>query len=234
VADWTDAWALFPGQVAYIWHAGIFSPVVGRSIESVGFVLRNLIVWAKNQLVIGRGHYQHQHESLWYAVRKGATAKWQGGRRQTTVFRLLQDAVREDEQIFVRWEEADQTLYALSGDESTVWEIPKPQKSKTGHSTQKPVECMARPIRNNSSPGQAVYEPFCGSGTTVIACEMEGRSCLGMELNPAYIDVIVRRWQEFTGNAATLEGDGRTFDELKERSDGDTRQKADADAPEAG
>jgi DNA modification methylase len=75
---------------------------------------------------------------------------------------------------------------------------------------------MRRPIVNNSSPGQAVYEPFSGSGTTIIAGEMEGRHIYAMELNPAYVDVAVRRWQEFTGKQAALEGDGRSFAEISE------------------
>jgi DNA modification methylase len=95
--------------------------------------------------------------------------------------------------------------------QSTVWNIDKPRKSETGHGTQKPVECMKRPIENNSSPGQTVYEPFSGSGTTIIAGEMTGRCIYAIELNPAYVDVAVKRWQDFTGQQATLEGDGRTF-----------------------
>ena len=75
---------------------------------------------------------------------------------------------------------------------------------------------MRRPIENNSSPGQAVYEPFCGSGTTIIAAEMSGRSCQAIELSPAYVDVAVRRWQAFTGAEATLEGDGRRFGAVAE------------------
>ena len=70
---------------------------------------------------------------------------------------------------------------------------------------------MKRPIENNSSPGQAVYEPFSGSGTTMIAAEMTGRVCHGLELSPEYCDVIVTRWQEFTGKKATLDADGRSF-----------------------
>ena len=98
--------------------------------------------------------------------------------------------------------------------QTTVWDIPKPQKSETGHSTQKPVECMRRPIVNNSARGEAVYDPFLGSGTTVIAAETEGRRCFGIELNPAYVDVIVKRWQEFTGKTATLEATGQSFAEV--------------------
>lgn len=95
--------------------------------------------------------------------------------------------------------------------QTTVWDIPKPQKSETGHSTQKPIECMRRPIENNSKPGDAVYEPFSGSGTTIMAAEMTGRRCFAVELSPQYVDVTIKRWEAFTGKEATLEGDGRTF-----------------------
>ena len=70
------------------------------------------------------------------------------------------------------------------------------------HGTQKPVECMRRPILNNSSPGQAVYEPFMGSGTTLIAAEKTGRRARLIEIDPLYCDVIVQRWEKFTGRKA--------------------------------
>jgi DNA modification methylase len=98
--------------------------------------------------------------------------------------------------------------------QTTLWQIDKPQKSETGHSAQKPVECMKRPIENNSSPGQAVYDPFVGSGTTIIAAEMTGRACHAIELHPPYVDVSVLRWQNFTGNAAILEATNETFAEV--------------------
>jgi hypothetical protein len=79
---------------------------------------------------------------------------------------------------------------------------------------QKPVECMRRPIANNSWPGQAIYDPFLGSGTTIIAAEIIGRVAISIEIAPAYVDVAVRRWQNFTGEAAVLDGDGRSFDQI--------------------
>lgn len=183
-ADWREAWALFPGDVAYVWHAGLHAGVVGDSLVACGFALRSQIIWDKGQLVLSRGDYHWSHEPCWYAVRHKAKGHWAGDRKQTT-----------------------------------VWAIPKPQKNETGHSTQKPVACMQRPIENNSSPGQAVYEPFCGSGTTIIAAEMTGRICLAVELSPAYVDVAVQRWQQFTGETAALEGTGRGWAEVKaERS----------------
>ncbi len=170
-ADWREAWALFKGDVAYVWHASMRTAEVLSSLEACGFERRANIIWDKGTIAIGRGHYHWQHEPAWYVVRSGggATGHWQGSRK-----------------------------------ESTVWAIPKPQKSETGHSTQKPVECMARPMRNNSKPGDLVYDPFLGSGTSIIAAEQEGRVCLGLELSPAYCDVIVARWEAFTGRKAEL------------------------------
>lgn len=179
-ADWREAWALFPGDVAYVWTSGKFLPESILSLEAAGFERRCLIVWAKSSLVIGRGHYHSQEEECWYAVRKGATGHWHGDRKQTT-----------------------------------LWQIDKPQKSETGHSTQKPVECMKRPIENNSSAGQAVYEPFSGSGTTIIAGEMTGRSIHAIELNPAYVDVAIIRWQDFAGQEAIHAETGETFNAMK-------------------
>lgn len=178
-ADWSEAYDLFPGEVAYVWHSGSMAHTFADSLIASGFEIRAQVIWAKNSLVISRGHYHPQHEPCWYVVRKGGTGHWQGSRK-----------------------------------ESTLWEIPKPSKSETGHSTQKPVECMARPIRNNSAEGEAVYEPFSGSGTTIIAGEIEARRVFAMELHPPYVDVAVLRWQEFSGKVATLAGDGRTFAEV--------------------
>ena len=175
-ADWREAWALFPGEVAYVWHGALHITTVVDSLRASGFEPRSLIIWAKQQFVISRGHYHNQHEPCWYAVRDGKTAHWSGDRKQTT-----------------------------------LWQIDKPHKSETGHSTQKPVECMRRPIENNSSPGQAVYEPFSGSGTTIIAAEMTGRICHAIEIAPAYVDVAVLRWQNFAGQVATLERTGEPF-----------------------
>lgn len=176
VADWTAAWELFSGDVAYVWHAALHAPTVLASLESVGFVPRAQIVWAKPALVMGRGHYHWQHEPCWYAVRKGASASWIGDRSQ-----------------------------------STLWEIGRDEDQETVHGTQKPLECMARAIRNHSG---SVYEPFSGSGTTIIAAQQLGRACFAMEISPGYVDVAVRRWEAATGASATLGADGPTFDQV--------------------
>ena len=182
-ADWREAWALFPGDVAYIWHAGRYSRVVAESLEACGFAIRSQIIWGKTRLVLGRGDYHYQHEPAFYAVREGKTGHWQGARDQTTLWSI-----------------------ATRGDEA--------EDPETVHGTQKPVECMRRPILNNSAPGDAIYEPFSGSGTTLIAAEMTARKCLAMEIDPAYCDVAVRRWQDLTGRDAVLDGDNRPFNAI--------------------
>lgn len=176
-ADWREAWALFPGAIAYVWHGGLHAAVVAESLIACGFSLRAQIVWAKQKMVFGRGDYHWQHEPCWYAVK--GTGSWCGDRKQTTIWTI---------------------------DNLNLASHQKKENERTNHSTQKPVECMKRPIENNSSPGQAVYEPFSGSGTTIIASEMIGRCCYAMELNPAYVDVAVKRWEDFTGKKAVLEG----------------------------
>ena len=172
-----------------------------EALVAAGFDVRMQIIWAKPHFPVSRGHYHVQHEPCWYAVRKGATGHWSGDRKQTTLWQI------------------DNFSAFKAGKRGA-------ENERSGHGTQKPVECMKRPIENNSSPGQAVYEPFSGSGTTIIAAEMTGRVCHAIEIMPAYIDVAVKRWQNFTGKAATLDGDGRTFDAVsQDRYDLAAREK---------
>jgi DNA modification methylase len=181
-ADWREAWRLFGGDVAYVWHSHLLAAVVEASLVAADFALRSPIVWVKHKLVIGRSNYHWQHEACWYAVRKGGRGNWQGDRKQSTVWQIAHD------------------------------------KTRTVHSTQKPAEAMLRPILNNSRAGQVVYDPFLGSGTTMIACEMSGRRCIGLELDPGYVDVAVQRWQDFTGERASREADGKTLAALEQET----------------
>jgi DNA modification methylase len=96
--------------------------------------------------------------------------------------------------------------------QTTLWTIGSGgQDAETRHATQKPVECMRRPMLNNSSPGQAIYEPFLGSGTTLIAAQSCGRVCFGVEIDPLFVDLAIRRWQAFTGEKAKRASDGTPF-----------------------
>ena len=130
--------------------------------------------------MFGRGHYHWQHEPCWYAVRDGQTAKWGGDRTQ-----------------------------------STVWEIDQLRRGRghaeedqiTEHSTQKPVECMERPIRNHGGKEDAIYEPFSGSGTGMIAAERQQRQCFAMEITPVYCQMAIDRWEAYTGQKAVKVGE---------------------------
>jgi DNA modification methylase len=213
-ADWREAWALFPGNVAYVWHGGLHSVEVAQSLEAVRLMPRAQIIWVKTRAALSRGNYHWQHEPALYAVREEADDAWTShdpdGRfadeHETAIY-----AVKKGKP--GRWRGGRK--------QTTVWMI-EHLKNDTGHGTQKPVECMKRPILNNSAPGEFVFEPFSGSGTTIIAGEMTDRPVLAIELDPAYVDVAVKRWQAFTGQKATLaaRGDGvaafagRSFEEV--------------------
>lgn len=185
--DWTDAYSLFTGDVVYVWHGGIHSHDVAAHLRACGFDIISQIIWVKQHFALSRGDYHCQHEPCWYAVKKGKNHNWQGARDQKTT-----------------WDIMNNNSFGNSNPEKT-W----------GHSTQKPLECMARPILNNSKIGDYVYDPFGGSGTTLIACEKHNRRCLMMEISPIYCDVIVNRWQDFTGKKAILEDNGLTFEDVK-------------------
>ena len=200
-ASWRDAWALFPGVVAYVWHSGKHGTEVGNDLIAVKLLPRSQIIWVKSNFVVCRGDYHWGHEAAHYAtkqdsfddrwrfedehqvaaynVKLGSAGGWRGGRKQSTV-----------------WDDIS-------------------HKNTTGHGTQKPVEIMRRPIVNHTDGGEPVYDPFLGSGTTLIAAQMEGRLCYGLEIDPAYVDVIVERFEKFTGTEAVLEGGSKTFAQVR-------------------
>ncbi|NLG27325.1 MAG: site-specific DNA-methyltransferase [Chloroflexi bacterium] len=164
--DWREAWLLFPGNVAYLWHDAKRTKEAQSSLEACGLVVVNQIVWVKDRFALSRGDYHWRHESCLYAVRSGANHLWNGAR-----------------------------------DQSTVWEIARADDAGHGHGTQKPLECMERPIRNHEGD---VYEPFCGSGTTIIAAERQGRRCFAVEIEPKYVAVALQRWADATGGTPEL------------------------------
>jgi DNA modification methylase len=186
-ADWSEAFALVPSlTTAYVWHASVYTREVLDGLLRIGFLYPQQIIWNKGRTVLTRTHYWYQHEPCWYVRKKNAP-----------------------------W-------FGKAGENSTVWESPSPKfimggsdEPKFDHPTQKPCELMRRPILNHLRRGEAVYDPFLGSGTTLAAAELTERVCYGLELDPNYVDVTVQRWQQLTGKKAVLEGDGRTLDDLK-------------------
>jgi DNA modification methylase len=169
--NWALAWHLFPGSVAYVWHAGKYCGEVEKSLTDFEYEIISQIIWVKQHFALSRGDYHWQHEPCWYAIKKGHQHNWQGARDQATA-----------------WEISNLNCFGKSKEDG---------EERTAHSTQKPIECMARPIRNNTAKGEGVYDPFLGSGTTLIAAEQLGRTCYGIELDPAYCDIIVDRWRKY-------------------------------------
>jgi DNA modification methylase len=185
-ADWSEAFELVPSlQIMYVWHASVFTREVLNGLLRIGFLYPQQIIWNKGRTVLTRTHYWYQHEPCWYVRKKNAP-----------------------------W-------FGKAGENSTIWDSPSPKfimggsdEEKFDHPTQKPVELMRRPILNHAKRGEGVYDPFLGSGTTLAAAELAERVCYGIELDPKYVDVIVMRWQSLTNKKATLDGDGRSFDEI--------------------
>lgn len=175
-ADWTTAFDLFTGPIAYVWHAGLHAVTVANNLIDAGFTLRSQIIWRKQHFALSRGDYHWGHEPAWYAVRKTKKQIWRGDRTQTTV-----------------WEVPN--LNPMGGTRTG-------ENAVTGHSTQKPVRLFEIPILNHTMRADVIYDPFCGSGTALIAAEKTGRTCVALEIDPAYVQVAVTRWEQFTKQTA--------------------------------
>jgi DNA modification methylase len=185
-ADWSEAFELVPSlQVAYVWHASVFTREVLNGLQRIGFLYPQQIIWNKGRAVLTRTHYWYAHEPCWYTRKKNAPWYGKPGENSTV------------------WESpSPKFIMGGSGEE------------KYDHPTQKPVALMRQPLLNHTRRGEWVYDPFLGSGTTLAAAEQSGRRCCGMELDPKYVDVIVQRWESLSGQQALLAGDGRSFAEV--------------------
>ena len=204
-----------PGGAIYICHADSEGANFRGSLLDAGWLLKQCLVWAKNQFVIGRQDYQWQHEPILYGWKPGAAHRFYGGRKQGTVFEEAAPIiVREDNEGTLLTFTAGIQMVTIrvpsfevlqSGDDgvSTVWRFEKPLRNGE-HPTMKPIGLCARAIQNSSRPGEIAADFFGGSGSTLMAAEQTERSCYMMELDPVYSDVIIRRWEEFTGQKATL------------------------------
>ncbi len=188
IADWSPAFELVPSlQVAYVWHASVFTSDVRAGLLRIGFLYPQQIIWRKTAAALTRTHYWYQHEPCWYVRKKNAP--WYGKPGENTTI----------------WDAASPKMI-MGGS----------QEEKFDHPTQKPVELMRRPILNHTKRGALVYEPFLGSGTTLAAAELTERICCSIELDAKYVDVAVLRWQSLTGKQATLEGHGATFEQVRD------------------
>ena len=169
--------------------------------REAGWGLHGCLVWVKNSLVLGRSDYQWQHEPCLYGWKPGANHYFINDRSQTTV---IDDAKPDDLRHMKKDQLLDWAIKAqalLTQTPSSVLRCDKPPRNAE-HPTMKPVVLCGRLIKNSSKPGQTVLDLFGGSGSTLIACEQLSRRCCTMEYDPRYVDVIIKRWEDFTGEKA--------------------------------
>jgi DNA modification methylase len=194
--SWKDAYSLFTGNVAYVWHSGK-TPVFANDLIECGFKIISQIIWNKNTGAISRGDIHWKHEPCYYAVRKGKNHNWQGARNVYTVWDIRNKSSQSQKEI-----EGDWT-----------------------HGTSKPIECMARPIEYNTKQGEGVYDPFIGSGSTMVAAHQLNRKCYGMELDTKYCQVIIDRMIKLDPEI-TIKRNGVPYDhnsrQLQQQPDADT------------
>ncbi len=173
--DWSEAFALVPSlQVGYVWHAGVHAAAVATGLMGIGFEIVAQVIWDKGLFAIGRSWYHWNHEPCWVVRKAGAKVPFQGSR-----------------------------------DQATIWRVPSPKmimagstEAKQDHPTQKPLLLFETPIRNHLRPGDALYDPFLGSGTAIVAAERCGARCYAMEIDPVYVEVALARWERFSGQTA--------------------------------
>ncbi|MGA3031319.1 MAG: ParB N-terminal domain-containing protein [Candidatus Limnocylindrales bacterium] len=173
--DWSEAFALVPSlAVGYIWHAGVHAAEVAEGLERIGFEIVAQVIWDKGLFAMGRSWYHWSHEPCWVVRKKGAKVRFYGSR-----------------------------------DQATIWHAPSPKMIMSGsaeprldHPTQKPLVLFETPIHNHLRAGEALYEPFCGSGTALVAAERCGARCYAVEIDPIYVEVALARWERFTGSVA--------------------------------
>jgi len=211
------------GGAFYVCHAD--SEVVNfrNGLLDAGWLIKQTIIWVKNQFILGRQDYQWQHEPILYGWRDGGSHRWYGDRKQSTVLEGLLGLTVEKSETGEKISFSDgkrsavlhvpscEVVHVCPDELTTIWRVDKPTRNDE-HPTMKPVSLVSRAITNSSKSGDMVLDLFGGSGSTLIACEKTGRRARLMELDPKYCDVIVRRWQRFTGQQAVLEGEGIAFD----------------------
>jgi DNA modification methylase len=158
-----------PGAVFYIWFADVETHNFTGALKDAGWPLRQMLIWKKSSIVMGRKDYHFKHEPCLYGWKEGAAHLWAADRKQTTIL-----------------------------------EFDKPSRNGE-HPTMEPVALFEYQMLNNTKGGDIVLDSFGGSGTTLLAAEKNGRIAYLMELDPKYCDVIVKRWEDFTGQKARLE-----------------------------
>lgn len=206
-----------PGGAIYVCHAESEGSNFRGAMHDAGWLLKQTLIWVKHHFVMGRQDYQWRHEPILYGWKPGAAHRWYGGRKQSTVledFFTAAGGVVEatEEGAVLRFNHGMSSITLkvpsfevvdiIAEEGSTIWRFGKPIKNDV-HPTMKPIALCARAIQNSSIFGDIVADFFGGSGSTLMAAEQTDRICYAVELDPVFCDVIVQRWEQFTGQKAT-------------------------------
>ena len=188
------------GAAFYIWDASSREIPVLNAAYDMGWHIRQTLIWNKNTFSLGREDYQWKHEPCFYGWKDGAPHYFVDDRTNATVWEVevpdLNKATKDELRLFCQ-----RLLKQAESTPTTVINEAKPARNSE-HPTMKPVRLIGQLVANSTLPGQNVLDTFGGSGTTLIECEQLGRNCYMMELDPVYCDVIIRRWEEYTGGKA--------------------------------
>jgi site-specific DNA-methyltransferase (adenine-specific) len=185
------------GGPIYVCHADSSGEAFRHNLVKSGWLLKQCLIWVKNSLVLGRQDYNWQHEPILYGWKPGAAHSWFGPFTNTTVI----DHAKELLQKKNKDEIVEFLTQAL--ETSTVIRENRPSRNDI-HPTMKPVNLVARLLKNSMVKNQIVLDPFGGSGSTLIAAEQLGLKAAILELDPKYCDAIVKRWENLTGQKAEL------------------------------
>jgi DNA modification methylase len=199
------------GAAVYVCHADTEALNFRSAFKDAGFKLSGCLIWCKDALVLGRSDYQWQHEPILYGWKPTGSHKWYGDRKSTTISEFMLEApLTQVEPNLYRLRLGDQWFQirgenlAIEELETTVVKIPRPKKN-ADHPTMKPVALIDKMLRNSTKKNDLVFDPFGGSGSTLISCEKLGRTAYLCELEAKFVDVIVTRWEQATGKKAKRE-----------------------------
>ena len=207
-----------PGCPIYVAYADSENVAFRQSLTDAHWKLSQTLIWVKQHFKLSRQDYHWRHEPIIYGWKEGKTHAWYGGRKQTSIMdaQLVLDNLSHDDLLALA--KSWQQVIA-----STVIKAKKPNVS-VDHPTMKPVALILNMLVNSSQAHDLILDPCAGSGSTLIAAEKSHRTGCMMEIDPRYCDVIIRRWQDFTGGQAVHADTGALFNKTPDRRSPDAWQ----------
>lgn len=206
-----------PGSPIYVFHSDVEGVNFRKALTDAGFDLKQCLIWVKNGMVLCRQDYHWRHEPILYGWKPGSAHFWYGDRDKDTV---IDDYLQMNPKKMSKGQLVDyfEKLIENDNNNSTIIYNDKPTRSEE-HPTMKPVTLISKLMKNSSKQNDLIFDAFAGSGSTLIAAEQLNRKCYCMELDEKYVDVIVKRYLQFVGNANDIklirDGKEYTYEQIK-------------------